>query len=56
MQRYQFNQQRKNSYTFYTPIVVNARCIVVSKKHPDAGIKCDCVLDNFSQPYGEIVS
>ena len=56
MQRDEFYQQHQNNDTFYRPSVLNAHCIIGSEKFPDAGINCNCAIDNCSQAYGEIVS
>ena len=56
MQRDQFNQQHQKNDTFYTPSVVNAHCIIVSEKFPDAGINCFYAIDKYSQAYAEIGS
>ena len=56
MQNDQFNQQHQNSDKFYRPSVINAQCNISSEKVPEAGINCECAVDNYSQAYGEIVS
>ena len=56
MQRDQLNQQHQNNDTFYRPSVVNAHCIIGSKKYLGARIDCNYAIDKNSQAYREIVS
>ena len=49
MHRHQFNQQHQNINTFYRPSVVNAQCIFVSEKFPDARTNCNY---KYTQAYG----
>ena len=56
MQRDQFVQQHQNNDPFYRKSVVNAQCIIGSKKFPKAAINCKNAFNEYSQAYGEIVS
>ena len=55
MQREQFNLQQKND-TFYRPTAVNAQCITVSEKYPDAEKNFTYDVEKNQQAHGEIVS
>ena len=50
--RDQINQQHQNNDTFQRPSVVNAQCMIGSKKFPDAEISCTYASDKYSQEYG----
>ena len=48
LQRDQFDQQRQNNDTLYRLSVVNAQCIIGSKKFPDARKNCNHAIDKYS--------
>ena len=55
-QQNQLNQQQRKAGKFFRPTLVNAQCIIGSRKDPAAATDCYFGIGNYSQSKGENVT